>query len=50
VLLAALDMLGTGAGWPDVMVAAIMAGLAPQGAWVVLNQSLAELRISTSTA
>ena len=48
VLLAALGVLGTGTGWPDVTVAAIMAGLALQGAWVVLNQSLAELRISTS--
>ncbi len=50
VLLAALGVLGTGTGWPDVMVAAIMAGLALQGAWVVLNQSLSELRISTSPA
>jgi Co/Zn/Cd efflux system component len=50
VLLAALGVLGTGTGWPDVMVAAIMAGLALQGAWVVLNQSLVELRISTSPA
>jgi len=50
VLLAALGVLGTGTGWPDVMVAAIMAGLALQGAWVVLNQSLAEMRISTSPA
>lgn len=48
VLLAALGVLGTGTGWPDVTVAAIMAGLALQGAWVVLNQSRAELRISTS--
>ena len=50
VLLAALGVLGTGTGWPDLTVAAIMAGLALQGAWVVLHQSLAELRISTSPA
>jgi Co/Zn/Cd efflux system component len=50
VLLAALGVLGTGTGWPDVIVAAIMAGLALQGAWVVLHQSRAELRISTSPA
>ena len=50
VLLAALGVLGTGSGWPDVMVAAIMAGLALQGAWVVLNQSLSEMRISISPA
>jgi Co/Zn/Cd efflux system component len=48
VLLAALGVLGTGTGWPDVTVAAIMAGLALQGAWVVLTQSRAELRIATS--
>jgi Co/Zn/Cd efflux system component len=47
VLLAALGVFGTGTGWPDVMVAAIMASLALQGAWVVLTQSRAELRIST---
>lgn len=50
VLLAALGVLGTGTGWPDVTVAAIMAALALQGAFVVLNQSLAELRNSTSPA
>jgi len=50
VLLAALGVLGTGTGWPDVIVAAIMASLALQGAWVVLNQSRAELRISPSLA
>ena len=48
VLLAALGVFGTGTGWPDVMVAVIMASLALQGAWVVLNQSRAELRIATS--
>jgi Co/Zn/Cd efflux system component len=44
VLLAALGVFGTGAGWPDLVVATIMAGLALQGAWMVLRQSLAELR------
>jgi Co/Zn/Cd efflux system component len=48
VLLAALGVFGTGMGWPDVMVAVIMASLALQGAWVVLTQSRAELRIATS--
>src|SRR4029450_9115269 len=33
VLLAAAGVFGTGSGWPDVIVAAIMAGLALQGAW-----------------
>ena len=50
VLLAALGVLGTGSGWPDVIVAAIMAGLALQGAWVVVHQSRSELRISASPA
>jgi Co/Zn/Cd efflux system component len=48
VLLAALGVFGTGTGWPDVIVATTMAVLALQGAWTVLNQSRAELRISTS--
>jgi Co/Zn/Cd efflux system component len=44
VLLAALGVFGTGTGWPDVIVATIMAGLALQGAVTVLTQSRAELR------
>ena len=32
VLLAALGVFGTGTGWPDIIVAAIMAALALQGA------------------
>jgi Co/Zn/Cd efflux system component len=44
VLLAAAGVFGTGTGWPDVIVAAIMAGLALQGAWIVVRQSLGELR------
>jgi Co/Zn/Cd efflux system component len=43
VLLAALGVFGTGTGWPDIIVAVIMAGLALQGAAVVLRQSRAEL-------
>jgi len=44
VLLAALGVFGTGTGWPDVIVAAIMAALALQGAAIVIQQSLRELR------
>ncbi len=44
VLLAALSVFGTGTGWPDIIVAAIMAALALQGATIVVRQSLAELR------
>ena len=48
VLFAAAGVFGTGTGWPDVIVAAIMASLALQGAWLVLNQSLTELRSNAS--
>jgi Co/Zn/Cd efflux system component len=44
VLLAALGVFGTGTGWPDVIVAAIMAALALQGATTVVQHSLKELR------
>jgi Co/Zn/Cd efflux system component len=44
VLLAAAGVFGTGSGWPDVVVAAIMAALALQGSAVVARQSLGELR------
>ena len=47
VLLAAVGVFGTGTGWPDVAVAAIMAALALQGAFVVLNQSWSELKIAS---
>jgi Co/Zn/Cd efflux system component len=43
VLCAALGVFGTGTGWPDVFVAAIMASLAIQGATVVIRQSVGEL-------
>lgn len=44
VLLAAAGVFGTGTGWPDLIVAAIMASLALQGAWLVVRQALAEFR------
>jgi hypothetical protein len=40
----ALGVFGTGSGWPDVIVAAIMAGLALQGAVAVVQQSTTELK------
>ena len=43
VLLAALGVFGTGTGWPDVVVAAIMGGLALHGAWHVVRQAFGEL-------
>ena len=48
VLLAAAGVFGTGTGWPDVIVAGIMAALAVQGAVTVMKQSLGELRARTS--
>lgn len=48
VILAALGVFGTGTGWPDVIVAGIMAALALQGAWVVAKQSLGELALARS--
>jgi len=47
VLLAALGVFGTGTGWPDVIVAAVMASLALQGAWRVMHDALAELQPAT---
>jgi Co/Zn/Cd efflux system component len=46
VLAAALGVFGTGTGWPDIAVAAVMATLALQGAYLVLRQSWYELRIA----
>ena len=46
VLLAALGVFGTGTGWPDIAVAAIMAALALQGAWTVIGHSWSALRPS----
>jgi Co/Zn/Cd efflux system component len=44
VLLAALGVFGTGTGWPDIVVAAIMAVLALQGSVTVVRHALAELK------
>jgi Co/Zn/Cd efflux system component len=43
VLLAALGVFGTGSGWPDLIVATVMALLAIQGAVVVVRHALQEL-------
>jgi Co/Zn/Cd efflux system component len=47
VLLAAAGVFGTGIGWPDVVVAAIMAALGLQGAAVVVRRAFEELRRPT---
>lgn len=44
VLLAAFGVFGTGTGWPDIVVATIMAALAIQGAISVIRHALREMR------
>ena len=44
VLLAAAGVFGTGTGWPDVIVAAIMGGLGLWGGWQIVGQARGELR------
>lgn len=44
VMLAALGVFGTGALWPDVIVAVIMAALAITGGWTIVHQAMAEMR------
>lgn len=44
VLLAAMGVFGTGTGWPDVIVAAIMGGLGLWGGWQIINHARGELR------
>lgn len=42
VMLAALGVWGSGTGWPDLIVAAIMAGLFLSSAFQIIRQALAE--------
>ena len=44
VVLAAAGVFGTGTGWPDVIVAAIMGGLGLQGGWQIIRQARAEMQ------
>ena len=43
VVLAALGVFGTGTGWPDSIVATIMAVLGISGGWQILRQARGEL-------
>jgi Co/Zn/Cd efflux system component len=43
VVAAALGVFGTGTGYPDVVVAAIMAGLGISGGWQIIRQARGEL-------
>ena len=50
VMLAALGVFGTGSGWPDLAVGAIMAALALSGSLQIFRHALAELRHPEATA
>ena len=43
VLLAAVGVFGTGTGWPDLMVAAVMGMLALSSSWQVIRHARSEL-------
>jgi Co/Zn/Cd efflux system component len=43
VLLAAAGVFGTGSGWPDIIVATIMAALGISGGWQIVRQARSEL-------
>jgi Co/Zn/Cd efflux system component len=43
VLLAAAGVFGTGTGWPDIIVASIMAALSISGGWQIVRQAWGEL-------
>jgi len=43
VMLAALGVFGTGTNWPDLIVAAIMAGLALSSSWSVIRHARSDL-------
>lgn len=48
VVLAALGVFGTGTGWPDVIVAGVIAGLSLWGAGQIVRQARAELSTGSS--
>ncbi|MCW5752029.1 MAG: cation transporter, partial [Alphaproteobacteria bacterium] len=45
VLAAAAGVFGTGTGWPDLAVAAVMAALALGGAWRIVGEARRELML-----
>jgi Co/Zn/Cd efflux system component len=47
-MIAALGVLGTGAGWPDLVVAAIMATLAVTSGFSIIGQARRELQHAAS--
>jgi Co/Zn/Cd efflux system component len=49
VMAAALGVFGTGAAWPDLAVAGLMATLALRGGWQVLEQAQREIKCARDT-
>jgi Co/Zn/Cd efflux system component len=49
VILAAAGVFGTGTGWPDFIVAAVMAVLGISGGWQIVRQATGELRGISAT-
>ena len=50
VIAAAAGVFGTGTGWPDLVVAAIMASLSISGGWQIVRQARGELRSDQALA
>ncbi|MBI5276787.1 MAG: cation transporter [Burkholderiales bacterium] len=48
VMVAALGVFGSGTAWPDLAVAAIMAGLSASAGWSVLRQARREISAAAS--
>ena len=48
VLLAAAGVFGTGTGWPDIIVAAIMAALGISGGVQIIRHAMSELHLATA--
>jgi len=48
VLLAAMGVFGADAGWPNVIVAAIMGGLSQWCVWQIVGQARGELRVAVA--
>lgn len=44
VVLAAAGVFGTGTGWPDIIVASVMAALGISGGWQIMRQAAGDLR------
>jgi len=50
VLAAAAGVFGSGKGWPDFIVAGVMAALSIQGGWAIVRHALADLEQARSDA